>query len=297
MEVVAIPTETVYGLAAPLASPQAIERVFELKKRPANNPLIIHIADRSHLTVFARELPPGTQALIDRFWPGPLTLVLPAVPSTVPEGARAGLPTAAFRMPDHEVTLEILRQVGPLVAPSANPSGSPSATSPRHVEEDFGDVVPVVDGGVCPAGVESTIVLFCDGLWKIGRLGALTAEQLATVLGYAPEVVSAKVKEQPLCPGSLYRHYAPEAKLVLGSEEYSGAIPLVVGFSDRNYPGAERVLAMGKSTDPDEVLHHLYETLRLLDRIGATQAWVDIDVPHTGLWATYLERIRRAASS
>lgn len=294
-EVVVIPTETVYGLAATLAAPEAIERIFTLKRRPANNPLIIHVAEASHLAVFVRQMPPKTSELTARFWPGSLTLVLPVDTATVPEQVRAGLTTAAFRIPNHEMALSILRQVGPLVAPSANLSGSPSATCVEHVEEDFGDGVAVVDGGPCMAGMESTILVFHEGLWRIARLGALSAEELHEVLGYRPELYKNDRADKPLCPGNLHRHYAPKAKLMLGQGPYTGQLPVVVGFSDRNYPGAAKVLTLGPSISPETVAHNLYEVLRQLDRQGVAAAWVDMPADNNGLWRVVRERLFRAA--
>ncbi len=294
-EVVAIPTETVYGLAATLEASDAVQRIFVLKQRPANNPLIIHLAEPSHLVAYAKEIPPGTDALTAHFWPGPLTLVLPVVTNRVPEQVRAGLPTAAFRIPRHELTLAILRQVGPLVAPSANLSGRPSATTVEHVEEDFGDRVPVVEGGPCTSGMESTILAYRDGLWRIARLGALSAEELEPVLGYRPALYDGSHDSSPLCPGSLYRHYAPKAKLVLGREPYTGQLSVVIGYSDRQYPGASTLLTLGPSSDPDTVAHHLYDVLRQLDRMGLSAAWVDLQVGHDGLWAVIRERLNKAA--
>jgi L-threonylcarbamoyladenylate synthase len=292
-DVVAIPTETVYGLAASLNSVEAIEKVFKLKQRPANNPLIIHLATPDQLCQYVSEMPPKTEELTKYFWPGPLTLVLPVDISRIPAIVRANLSTAAFRLPRHTVALEILKQTGPLVAPSANLSGSPSSTSPTHIEEDFGDAVPVLDGGVCDAGVESTILVFHQGDWRVARLGALAAETFQPILGYRPALLSDL--EKPLCPGHLHRHYAPKARLLLGTGPYSGQVPVVIGYSDRQYEGAKRVYHLGSSQAPEEVSHHLYEVLRHLDRIGVLVAWVDMQIPLDGLWQTIRERLQRAA--
>ncbi|MDP1835173.1 MAG: L-threonylcarbamoyladenylate synthase [Chlamydiales bacterium] len=292
-QVVAIPTETVYGLAASLQSPDAIERIFALKKRPANNPLIIHLATAQDLLEFVPTLPFGVKELAAHFWPGSLTLVLPVDVARVPSIVRAGLSSAAFRVPSHPVALDILDQVGPLVAPSANLSGSPSSTTPAHIEEDFGDAIPVVDGGACDAGVESTILVFHEGQWQIARLGALSAEVFSELLGYMPPLLTNENK--PLCPGRMHRHYSPKARLLLGTGPYRGQAPIVVGYSDRRYEGARRVYTFGSSKSPEEVSHHLYEVLRHLDRRGVLVAWVDMEVPEAGLWKTIRERLFRAA--
>jgi len=157
--VVAIPTETVYGLAASLSSLEAIKQVFALKGRPANNPLIIHVSDPSQVQLYTEELPKDFSVLAEAFWPGPMTLILSADKLQVPKIVRAGLDTVAFRVPDHSLALEVLSNIGPVVMPSANLSGSPSSTCSEHVCNDFGRDFPVLDGDRCLRGVESTILI------------------------------------------------------------------------------------------------------------------------------------------
>lgn len=292
---VAIPTETVYGIAASLDHVSAIKKIFELKRRPPNNPLIVHLPHPLAVESYIADLPPGSQELMAHFWPGPLTLVLPIKIESIPNEARAGLPTAAFRVPSHPLTLQLLHLTGPLVAPSANRSGSPSSTAPSHVEEDFDDLVPVLDGGMCDNGVESTILVSKNGKWHIARFGALTPEVLAEQLGYYPSFLSSQ--SPPLCPGMMHRHYAPKARLLLGSDPYRGQARAVIGFSDRIYSGRKRFFSLGLSTRPEEVCYNLYEILRYLDRRGILVAWVDMDFPDSGLWRTVRERLERAAQS
>lgn len=296
-EVVAIPTETVYGLAGRLENPRAIEQIYQLKHRPSNNPMIIHLAQREQLQNYVRDMPPGIEDLMNAFWPGPLTLVLSIEPATIPAIARAHLSTAAFRIPKHPMARSIAQRVGPLVAPSANLSGRPSATLPQHVEEDFGLNFPVVDAGACTQGIESTILVFQAKQWRIARLGALSAEQLQPVLGYLPFLIAPTPSEnqQLLCPGLLHRHYAPASQLFLSEKSYAGEVPVVIGFSDRTYPNAKRILALGASTDVETVSHRLYAILRQLDHERIPAAWVDLNVPHNGLWKTIRERLTRAA--
>jgi len=162
-KVVALPTETVYGLAASLKFPDAIKQIFTLKGRPQDNPLIVHTASMDQLTKYTDHLPEKFESLAELFWPGSLTLVAPANPLKVPRLVRAGLPTVAFRIPQHSLTLQVLQKTGPLVMPSANLSGRPSATLPGHVENDFGQSFPVVDGGPCSQGLESTILIYSGG--------------------------------------------------------------------------------------------------------------------------------------
>lgn len=292
-EIVAIPTETVYGLAAWLLEEQAINAIFTLKGRPAHNPLILHIANKEACYQFVSELPSGFSALADAFWPGPLTLVLPIKEETIPAVARASLPTAAFRVPSHPLTLQLLQQVQPLVAPSANMSGSPSGTKPEHVEHDFGQNFPVVDGGAAQHGVESTILLHNEGVWQIARLGAISPEMLANVLGYTPEIVQ-KNEGKIVCPGQLLQHYAPQARLQLA--EIPQQKNFVVGYASRHYEGAKKVYILGNLNDPEGVSHRLYDTLRQLDQDGVLEAWIDMAIPEYGLWKTIRERLSRAAS-
>lgn len=293
--VVAVPTETVYGLGASLNKHQAIESIFSLKGRPANNPLIIHASSAEEIMKFTKNIPPGFDQLASSFWPGPMTLVLPADENRVDSKARAGLPTAAFRIPGHPTTLALLKLTGPLVMPSANLSGKPSATSAEHVEHDFGSDFPVLDGGKCLRGVESTILIFVDGVWRIIRQGAIPAEAFQEILGYMPIVEVSAGRGKPLCPGQLYRHYAPKAKLVLTDHFDDSMTGAVVGFRDRIYPKALKLVPLGSSTQPKKAAEHLYAALRQLDEEDIPLAYVDVDVPQEGLWLTILERLKKAA--
>lgn len=293
-QVVALPTETVYGLAACMAQPKAVSCIYSLKNRPSDNPLIIHVSCLDQLHEIAEKIPDSCQALIEHFWPGPLTFILPAKKESVPEIVRANLPNIAVRMPNHPLMVEILNHTGPLVAPSANLSGKPSSTSPEHVEEDFGKDFPVVDGGVSSKGVESTI-LFVEGeRWSIARLGAISPEELAAVLGYKPTIKS-KDSSSPICPGQHYKHYSPQAKLFMLSS-YEGHPPIVMGFKERQYPNAQKVFYLSSLENPQEALHHLYHLLRDLDHQNIKEIWVDFDFPREGLFLTLAERLQRAAN-
>jgi L-threonylcarbamoyladenylate synthase len=289
-DVVGVPTETVYGLAAAISQPAAIDRIFALKNRPADNPLIIHVAAIDQIAEFIAGFPAAFDALATEFWPGPLTLVIPILEDSVPNQVRAGLSTAAFRVPGHPLTRELLTMTGPLVMPSANISGRPSATTPVHVEADFGKDFPVLDGGACGKGVESTILIFQGDRWTVGRLGAIPAERFAAVLGYVP--AEAKKGEVPLCPGQRYRHYAPKAKLHFGHVE---GCDTVLGYREREYVDADRVIILGSISDPEAVAERLYAALRRLDDEGVVAAWVDVDVPREGLWLTILDRLYKAS--
>lgn len=295
--VIAVPTETVYGLAASIDFPDAIADIFRLKGRPADNPLILHLSSAEEVSQYAKELPPYFNELAEAFWPGPLTLILPAIEDKIPTVARAGLPTAAFRVPDNPLTRQLLQRTGPLVMPSANLSGKPSATSPQHVEDDFGSGFSVLDGGICQKGMESTILFWNGNAWVIIRLGALSPEDFFPVLGYIPRVDAENKgpKDQPLCPGQLYRHYAPKSQLRLLERIPADTQDPVVGFNDRQYPHECRLYVLGNSSSPEAAAQQLYAVLRQLDDDHVETAVVDMDFPHQGLWMTLRERLQKAA--
>lgn len=287
-DVVAIPTETVYGLAASLYDPKAIDKIFLLKGRPRKNPLIVHVASEEEVLNLSLSQPPGYEKLKE-LWPGPITLILKADTAKIPSLARAGLPTAAFRVPALPLARELIKKTGPLVVPSANLSGTPSSTEPRHVEEDFGKNFPVLDGGTCQKGLESTILSYNDATarWQILRQGAVTPEMLTHVLGYPPEVVIPESGKDPECPGQLFRHYAPKATLTVTADA-----EIAVGFKERTY--TLPVLLLGSLENPEEVAHNLYFVLRELDERGIKRAQIDLDFPTTGLWTTLRERLMKA---
>jgi L-threonylcarbamoyladenylate synthase len=293
--VVALPTETVYGLAASISHPKAIQKIYELKGRPSNNPLIVHLSDPHQLFAYVNpyeSLPPHTKELVDAFWPGPLSIVLEA--RGIPDEASGGLTTAAFRIPSLQITRDIITQTGPLVMPSANISGKPSGTSPKDLFEDFGDTLPVVDGGVCSGGIESTVIHFIDGAWAIIRLGAVSAEELERILSYRPQFAQT-TKQQPTCPGQLYRHYAPKARLHLKTH-FRDETGTVLGFSDRQYPAGLQLMPLGTTDSPYTIGENLYSNLRECDRRHLKDVWVDFDLPNGGLWETLRERIKKAAN-
>lgn len=296
---VAIPTETVWGLAALMNDKLAIERLFALKGRPQTNPLIIHISRLSQLRGCISYEPPCLKMLSEAFWPGSLTLVVPVLENTILSIARSGLPSAAFRMPSHPTTLRLIDKVGPLVAPSANRSGSPSATTVQHIEADFGADFPVLFSDITPKGIESTILIWTDSTWSVGRLGAIDLNALKDVLGYYPEI-RPQHADKPLCPGHLYRHYAPQAQLSLSKEgwrpEYSPLYDAVLGFSDRIYPNAPLIVSLGDSANPEMVSSNLYAALRSLDDQGLHHVFVDFDIPNSASYLAIIDRLGKAAS-
>ena len=294
-KVVSVPTETVYGLAASLDRLQAIQEIYKLKGRPANNPLIIHVAQLQDVFDYLQENISDLDILAHDFWPGPLTIVLPVKCKLIPSIVRADLPTAAFRIPKHPVALNLLKLTGPLVMPSANLSGRPSSTQPEHVEHDFGIDFPVLDGGPCEKGLESTIIIYRDGKWEIIRRGALVPEHFKSTLGYLPLVQDVVTNDAPLCPGQMYRHYAPKARLMLVDSFEIIKEGVIIGFSGRTYPKGCRLLALGPLSEPDLAASNLYSILRQIDKEGHASAYVDMNFPKTGILATLAERLHKAA--
>ena len=227
---VAIPTETVYGLGADGLNPKAVAKIFAAKGRPQDNPLILHIADAKDMEKFCHNIPEAAYLLAEKFWPGPLTMVLPAK-DIVPKCTTAGLPTVAVRCPDNAITREIIRLAGvPLAAPSANLSGKPSTTTAEHVLHDHNGNIPlIVDDGPCRVGVESTIVDLTDRQPRLLRPGGITPEQLCDVLGdlTVDKAVTAQIDKDAVvkAPGMKYKHYAPQADVIIvaGSREKAAA--------------------------------------------------------------------------
>lgn len=225
-ELVAFPTETVYGLGALATSAEAVARVFEAKGRPSDNPLIVHLASAEQIDRYARSTE-RVNRLATAFMPGPLTLVLPSR-ENIPSIARAGLATVALRIPDHELALELIARTGPLVAPSANRSGRPSPTRAQHVIDDLGGRIrAVLDGGHCAVGIESTVLDLSHREPRILRPGLITPDDLAPFLGTTPLIVDPAPgidMTAPGAPGMKYRHYAPEIpiEIVLLEERHEG---------------------------------------------------------------------------
>ncbi len=211
---VAIPTETVYGLAGNIYSHKAIDNIFKTKNRPSNNPLIIHIDSYEKLADLVEEIPEKAKKLAEVFWPGSLTLVLKKKKS-VPYTITAGKETVAVRVPNHQLTLDLLKQLEfPLAAPSANPFGSISPTSAQHVVDYFNDTLEMVlDGGNCKNGIESTIIGFENEVPILYRLGSISVEEIESVVG--PLKILNKNNDSPIAPGMLSRHYAPKTKTII----------------------------------------------------------------------------------
>lgn len=294
--IAAIPTETVYGLAADASNGAAVARIFEAKGRPRFNPLIAHVADMA----MAHELATfdaTSRRLAETFWPGPLTLVLPRMASTaVHDLVSAGLDTVAIRMPRGFGGRLIARLGRPIAAPSANSSGRISATSAEAVQEDLGERIDlIVDGGATPVGIESTIVKVVDGkLWLL-RPGGLAADEIEGVAG--AHLRRGKAEGGVEAPGQLLSHYAPRATLRLGAMEV-GQGEALLGFGKVRAAGAEgaaAVLNLSSSGDLREAATNLFAHLRQLDASGARVIAVE-PIPETGLGEAINDRLTRAAA-
>ncbi len=211
-EVVAFPTETVYGLGADAWNPTAIKKIFATKGRPTDNPLIVHVSDKRQLSQFVQTIPEAVHNLTEAFWPGPLTIVLSKKPEVL-DLITAGLQTVAMRMPDHPLALSFIEQTGPLVAPSANTSGKPSPTKAQHVLNDFGADFPVIDGGPTKVGLESTVVDLTSEIPTILRPGKIGKKELEAVLHAEVQYSTDSRMLVPKSPGQKYSHYQPTAKV------------------------------------------------------------------------------------
>jgi L-threonylcarbamoyladenylate synthase len=283
---VALPTETVYGLAARADSEEAIAAIYRAKGRPEFNPLIVHVTSLEQAERLA-EFDDRARLLAERFWPGPLTLVLPlrhAAP--IAPAVTAGLPTIALRMPAHPLMQAVLRETGlPLAAPSANRSGAVSPTSPRHVAASLGDALAVLDGGPCERGLESTIVALRPRGWQLLRPGPVTESAVAEILGDAMAVTDGRIE----APGQLARHYSPGKPVRLGATE-PGADEFMIGFGAT--PGD---CSLSPSGDLGEAAARLYACLHEGAASGRGRIAV-APIPDEGIGAAINDRLRRAAT-
>ncbi|MEH7352184.1 L-threonylcarbamoyladenylate synthase [Neobacillus drentensis] len=311
-EVVAMPTETVYGLGGNAESDAAVAKIYAAKGRPGDNPLIIHIAEREQLTRFVAEVPVMAETLMDAFWPGPLTIILKKKEGVLSEKATAGLATVAVRMPDHPVALALLKTCGlPIAAPSANSSGKPSPTNAEHVLDDLnGKIAGVLDGGTTGVGVESTVVDCTETIPVILRPGGVTKEQLEAAVGEV-HVDAALTDEaaRPKAPGMKYRHYAPNAPLFMVSgtaeflqslveEKRSEGLKVGVLTTEENASvyQADLVLACGRRAELETVATGLYDTLRKFNQENVDVIFSEM-FPNTGVGYAIMNRLQKAAGN
>lgn len=309
---VAFPTETVYGLGANAYNPEAAKKIYEAKGRPSDNPLIIHISDMDMLTDVCCSVPSLAKELASRFWPGPLTLILPKG-KRIPYEATGGLDTVAVRLPSHKTALRLIRKCGfPIAAPSANSSGKPSPTRASHVAFDLsGKIDMIIDGGPCEIGLESTIVDVTGDMPAILRPGFISGEDVRKLA----ENVSALISEPEIVksPGTKYKHYSPKAsvtlvlgepepvarkieELIRGAEAAGKKAGALVTDEARYLYGEGHIISVGSAADMEEVARNLFKALRKCDFYGYDEMF-SIGFNDAGLGAAVMNRLAKAAGN
>ena len=311
---VGMPTETVYGLGANALDEQAVMKIFEAKGRPADNPLIVHVSCVEEVAPLVRAIPEAAKKLMQAYWPGPMTLVLPKA-DCIPSAVSAGLDTVGIRLPASEAARALIAAAGcPVAAPSANRSGRPSPTTAQHVFEDMdGRIELILDGGACGVGVESSVIDATGPVPVILRPGGITPEMVEAVVGCVAvdEHVMSPLQEGDIVrsPGMKYKHYAPKAKTVIfdgGAEnviaaiiarydeaEAAGEKPAILGFDEHDF-GERTRISLGSAERPDEAAARLFAALRELDERGETVALCEA-VEATGIGLAVMNRMGRAA--
>lgn len=304
---VAFPTETVYGLGANCFDKVAVLRVFEIKRRPPDNPLIVHVSNLQQLDLLIDDDIRKAEQIIKKFWPGPVTIIFRKKPE-VPKEVTGGLETVAVRMPSHPVARMLIDLSGvPIAAPSANLSGRPSPTTAQHVIEDlYGSVDVIIDGGETPLGLESTVIDLSKERPTLLRPGPATVEELQRVVPelYIPDFLLGKGQlERPLSPGTMYKHYAPNKPIILVLDEskldrilmkYPDAPIVCPEEMSENFYG-RRIINMGKLSEPFSIAQNLFKVLRSLDSITGEVAIV-IGLPERGILFSVMNRLRKAAT-
>ena len=304
---VIFPTETVYGLGANALDKTAAEKIFLAKGRPSDNPLIVHIGDMDDLKPLVKEIPETAKKLIDKFWPGPLTLIFNKS-DIIPQTVTGGLNTVAIRMPSHDVASKLLKLCNvPVAAPSANLSGKPSPTVFRHVKDDMdGRVDAIIDGGDCSVGVESTVLDLSGEKPILYRPGGVTAEEIENLIGEIVITTKAKEGESPKSPGLKYKHYSPNADVIIlhgngedvikfvnekGSEQKVG----VLIFDEFNEFSDDIVVqSLGSNKRPEDAAHRLFTAMRELDSQCVNVIYAP-EIPDSGMWRAVRNRLYRAA--
>lgn len=310
-ELLGLPTETVYGLAADSDNDAAVAQIFTAKGRPANHPLIVHVADSDAITRYAKEVPVFAQQLIDAFWPGPLTLILPRLPDAA-KASTGGQDSVGLRCPAHPVAHALLKacqQLNPPVwgvsAPSANKFGRVSPTTAQHVAAEFGDELLVLDGGACAVGIESTIVDCTRGVPVLLRPGAITRDDIERACGQRPLSKEELQANTPRASGTLLAHYAPNAKVRLMDAKQLQAALDMLGTDGKNIAVYHRSPLSNASQGvhlrpmPQQALgaaHELFGALRDFDAIGAQLIWIETP-PDTADWEGVRDRLQRAAAA
>jgi L-threonylcarbamoyladenylate synthase len=305
-DLVAFPTETVYGLGARADDDAAVAKIFAAKGRPADHPLIVHVSDVAAARAFAADWPASAQKLTDAFWPGPLTVIVPRR-SGMGTASAAGQASIGLRCPSHPVARALLAAAAALgvagvSGPSANRFGRISPTTAAHVFEEFGDTMTIVDGGECDAGIESAIVDCSRGAPALLRPGVLTRDELEAVLGHPLREAGA---DAPRASGTLEAHYAPRAKLrLMPAEQLQAALGVLAKSSVNPVAVYFRTVTPGRTVrayrampdDPIAAAHELFSALRELDATGANLIWVETP-PDAPAWEGVRDRLRRAAAA
>ncbi len=313
--VVAMPTETVYGLAADALNGEAVKKIFLAKRRPMDNPLIVHISEIEDIERFnlVSDFPKKAKLLAEKFWPGPLTIIMKKS-DIIPDEVSAGLSTVAIRLPSHKIARSLIKESGTvLAAPSANRSGSPSPTTAMHVMNDLsGDIEAVVDGGMCDVGVESTVITLATKTPRLLRPGLVTVEEIEEVIGHidVDHAVLFKLEsdEKVSSPGMKYKHYAPKAKVVLINGDSKSFINFVNNeFENDSTVGAicydedikhlkSKTIPIGKSDDLQAQAHLLFDALRQVDELDCFTTVYAHCPTKTGVGMALYNRLIRAAS-
>ncbi|MEH0154613.1 L-threonylcarbamoyladenylate synthase [Limibacter armeniacum] len=297
---VAIPTETVYGLAGNALNPEAVADIFKTKQRPSFDPLIVHCDSVEKVKSYVSAFPELAEKLADHFWPGSLTMILPRG-EMIHDLVTSGLETVAVRVPNHPLTLSLLEQLDfPVAAPSANPFGYVSPTSAQHVDKNLGHLVPyILDGGECEVGIESTIIGFPEGVPTIYRKGGISIEDIEAVIGKVE--VNAHSSSKPSAPGMLDRHYSPGVHMLIGNvaemlPEYQGKKVATLTLQSA-FEGVEKThqFQLSPKGDLAEAAKNLFRYLRELDVLQPDVILVEL-VPEKGLGVAINDRLRRAAA-
>lgn len=298
-QLVAVPTETVYGLAANALDPAAVAKVFEAKGRPSFDPLIIHVPNAQQLERYVAKIPKQADQLINHFWPGPLTLVLPKK-DIIPDLVTAGLDSVGVRCPDHHLTHQLLRQLDfPLAAPSANPFGYVSPTTAAHVQEQLGNKIPyILDGGPCKVGIESTIIGFETDKPIIYRRGGISNEAIERVIG--PVESRLHSTSNPKAPGQLQSHYAPKKPFLLGDIDHllstvKGKKVGILRYKESSNKD-ENEIVLSPTENLSEAAQNLFSALRQLDNMNIDLIIAE-KVPDIGIGRAINDRLTRAAAA
>jgi L-threonylcarbamoyladenylate synthase len=298
-ELVAIPTETVYGLAGNALDSAVVAKIFAVKGRPEFDPLIVHVPSLLAAKEYVASIPNKAERLAQLFWPGPLTIVLSKKDDCIPALVTSGLPTVGLRCPDHTLTRKLLAQLPfPLAAPSANPFGYVSPTSPQHVDDQLGSKINyILDGGICTVGIESTIVGFENPDQPIiYRLGGLSQERIESVIGKVEVMLHST--SNPLAPGQLKSHYAPGKKMVIGSilellQQFPAHSSGILSFTTDYHTPYQRILSPGGN--PEEAARNLFQFLRDFDQMPIDIILAEF-LPEEGLGRAINDRLKRAAN-